>query len=172
VHDRVLGFGHAGVRAAFCQAWDRNLYRAVAVRQPGWYGDWDTTGGPAYARTNEREYFAELSTCWLGCSNSSFPFTLAELERVDPAGFAFVRGVWQEREYVVVNDLPHAVAVLRAGEGDRFAHLFNLDAGERRLLATWPNTRLGYRQMVDDVVQRCGGPNGGEWHVRPATTGR
>jgi hypothetical protein len=166
VQDRVLGYDNPRLNAAFRQAKDRALYDSVSWRHMGTDGKWATTNGAAYAGTNAIEYFAELSASYLGQKASTFPFDQEELKSRDPAGYEYVQDFWREEEHVVVNDLPHAVSVLRAGEGDKFTPLFILDAGERRLFTTWPNTKLTFRRTADARCQPCEGPANGEWRVR------
>lgn len=83
-HFRVLGADHPGIAAAYKQAKDRRLYEKVlrAGRTER-----------AYALTNAGEYFAELSEAYFG-RNDFYPFTRAELEKHDPAGFALMRETW------------------------------------------------------------------------------
>lgn len=47
----------------------------------------------AYALTNAREYFAELSEAYFG-RNDMAPFTREELRALDPGGFALVDRLW------------------------------------------------------------------------------
>lgn len=47
----------------------------------------------AYALNNHIEYFAEVSEAYFG-RNDYFPFTRADLERVDPGAVRLVRAVW------------------------------------------------------------------------------
>jgi hypothetical protein len=54
------------------------------------------TGGEkrrAYALTNPKEYFAELSEAYFG-RNDFFPYTREELREYDPAGYALVERLW------------------------------------------------------------------------------
>jgi hypothetical protein len=89
VHDRLLGWDHPDVRAAYQQAVDRRLYDDVTDR----YG----RRCKAYARTNEMEYFAEISCAYLDLCNY-FPFNYSQLQSYDPAGFAVVERVWRQPE--------------------------------------------------------------------------
>jgi hypothetical protein len=84
-HHLVLGDDHAGIEAAYRQAVDRKLYDSVDY----------VNGGKqkAYALTNSREYFAELSEAYFG-KNDFFPFTRAELEKHDPVGYRFMLRTW------------------------------------------------------------------------------
>ena len=49
----------------------------------------------AYAHTNEREYFAELTEAYFGW-NSYFPFTKEELESYDPEGYNLIENSWEQ----------------------------------------------------------------------------
>lgn len=83
-----LGFDRADVIAAHAAARDAGLYRAVPyVLAP------EGEGRDAYAITNHKEYFAELSEALFG-RNDYFPLTRDELRAYDPAGFALVTRLW------------------------------------------------------------------------------
>ena len=47
----------------------------------------------AYAMTNEKEYFAELTEAYFG-RNDYYPFTRDELEAFDPKGFELMQAAW------------------------------------------------------------------------------
>ncbi|MBX3425688.1 MAG: hypothetical protein KF688_08420 [Pirellulales bacterium] len=85
-HFRVLGEDHAEIAAAYRNAMDRGLYDRVPY----------VAGGTqkAYATTNDKEYFAELSEAYYG-KNDFFPFVRRELEKHDPQGFAAIRATWE-----------------------------------------------------------------------------
>lgn len=73
-------------RAAYQNAQRTGLYRDIKSK----------TGYPiakAYALTNEREYFAELSKTYL-YKSSTFPFTRQELEQYDPVGYQLMREIY------------------------------------------------------------------------------
>jgi hypothetical protein len=89
VHDRLLGWHRPDVKAAYQQAVDRKLYDEVNDR----YG----RRGKAYARTNEMEYFAELSCAYLDTC-VWFPFTFDDLKHHDPVGFKLMERVWKHPE--------------------------------------------------------------------------
>jgi hypothetical protein len=89
VHDRLLGWHRPDVKAAFQQAVDRNLYDQVNDR----FGH----RGKAYARTNEMEYFAELSCAYLDTC-VYYPFTYEDLKHHDPVGFKLMERVWKHPE--------------------------------------------------------------------------
>jgi hypothetical protein len=86
-HFTVLGERHAGLHAAYKQAMERKLYDSVEFVHGG--------KRKAYATTNAAEYFAELSEAYFG-KNDFYPFTRAELEKHDAAGFGMIKKVWFE----------------------------------------------------------------------------
>ncbi len=84
-HHRVLGEGHEGIEAAYKQAVERKSYESV-----------DHVNGQkqkAYALTNAKEYYAELSEAYFG-RNDFEPFTRADLETQDPVGFRLMEKTW------------------------------------------------------------------------------
>lgn len=87
-HFLVLGYAHEGVADAHRRAMGAGLYRSVEHA--------DGRSRPAYAETNEKEYFAELTEAYFG-KNDFFPFTRAELERHDPDGYRLMQATWEER---------------------------------------------------------------------------
>lgn len=74
-HDRVLGFEHAGIRAAYAAAVEAKTYDSV-LHIHG-------SKKRHYALTDPKEYFAEASEAWFG-TNDFYPFVRAELKEVDP----------------------------------------------------------------------------------------
>jgi hypothetical protein len=84
-HHLVLGAGHAGIEAAYKQAVDRKLYESVDSVQGG--------KKKAYALTNAKEYYAELSEAYFG-KNDFYPFTYQELKKHDPVGFQLMESTW------------------------------------------------------------------------------
>ena len=49
----------------------------------------------AYALTNEKEYFAELTEAYYGF-NDFYPFNREQLQAFDPAGYLLVEQAWGE----------------------------------------------------------------------------
>jgi len=86
VHHRLLGWDNPELEAIYQQAMDRKLYDKVNDRFGG--------RGPAYARTNAAEYFAEVSCAYLDSCNY-FPFNHEQLRGHDPSAFKFVERVWK-----------------------------------------------------------------------------
>lgn len=84
-HNRVLGFDDPAVLQAFKQADNSGKYQQVK-RNNG-----ETVR--AYALTNHKEYFAEITEAYLG-ENDFFPFNRDELKAYDPAGFKLMQKVW------------------------------------------------------------------------------
>lgn len=88
-HHRVLGYGHAGIRAAFAQAEAGGRYDRVERKD----AEGRTQMDRAYALTNAREYFAETTEAFFG-RNDFFPYTRADLEAHDPAMCKLLAEVW------------------------------------------------------------------------------
>jgi Mlc titration factor MtfA (ptsG expression regulator) len=84
-HHRRLGFDYAPVLAAYQAAMAARLYEEVATA----HGEVTQ----AYATTNEREYFAELSEAWFHL-NDYFPFTRSALRDHDPQGSSAIEQGW------------------------------------------------------------------------------
>lgn len=84
-HDRVLGFDHARIRAAYDGAVKEGKYDAVLF--------WDGRTVRHYGLTNHREYFAEGTEAYYG-TNDFYPFVRAELRLHDPALFDALESVW------------------------------------------------------------------------------
>jgi hypothetical protein len=88
-HHQVLGFNHAGVLACYQHAVDAKLYGAVP--------HYDGKTVRAYALTNEREYFAELTEAYFG-TNDFYPFVRAEVKEYDPKMYECLTQVWGVRK--------------------------------------------------------------------------
>ncbi|WP_395731100.1 hypothetical protein [Prosthecobacter sp.] len=88
-HDRVLGYDHPEIEAAFQHARAAGKYDKVE-RQ-------DSEGrkrlAKAYAMTNAREYFAECSEAFF-THNDFYPFTKEQLKQHDPEMFALLAKLW------------------------------------------------------------------------------
>ncbi|WP_165233884.1 zinc-dependent peptidase [Aquisphaera insulae] len=86
---RVLDARDPRVSAAFRHAMEKKLYDSVE------YGP----GGKkrAYAATNEREYFAELTEAYFS-RNDFYPFRHDELKAHDPEGYSALEAVWGKPE--------------------------------------------------------------------------
>lgn len=89
-HDKVLKWEQPAIVAAYEHAKAAKLYDRVEC----WHG----TGTPktfqrAYAMTDHKEYFAELTESFF-VRNDFFPFNRAELEKHDPEAFAVLKMVW------------------------------------------------------------------------------
>jgi hypothetical protein len=84
-HHLVLGFEHAGVRACFKRAVASKSYESVL----------HISGRKrrAYALTNAKEYFAELTEAYFG-TNDFYPFVRAELKQHDPKMFELLGKLW------------------------------------------------------------------------------
>lgn len=89
-HHRVLGFSHVPIIQTYNNAMQNDLYDWVLYHA----GNGNYTYQEAYAATNEKEYFAELTEAYLG-ENDYFPFIREELELHDPIGYNLVRSIWE-----------------------------------------------------------------------------
>lgn len=87
-HDQVLGFNQAEIMAAFERARDSGSYDKVE-RTDGV----NFSTGKAYAMSNHKEYFAELTEAFFG-RNDFFPFDRAELTAHDPKGLEVIARAW------------------------------------------------------------------------------
>jgi hypothetical protein len=85
VHHVVVGFHNGVVLFAYKQAMDRRLYDQVQTENGGLER--------AYAATNAREYFAELTCAYLDRCYY-FPFTRQDLREHDPTGYRLMEKVW------------------------------------------------------------------------------
>ena len=85
-HFLVLGGGYAPIATAYRHAKESGLYDSVEY----------VLGGKkrAYALTDDKEFFAELSESYFG-KNDFFPFTRDELKNYDPESYAVVDAAWQ-----------------------------------------------------------------------------
>jgi hypothetical protein len=88
-HHQVLGFDHAGVLACYQHAVEAKLYGAVP--------HYDGKTVRAYALTNEKEYFAELTEAYFG-TNDFYPFVRAEVKEYDPKMYECLTQVWGVRK--------------------------------------------------------------------------
>jgi hypothetical protein len=89
-HDRVLGFGHAEIKAAYDRAKAGGTYDAVER----WHGNGQpNTTERAYAMTSPQEYFAESTEAFF-VRNDFFPFTREELVKHDPEMEKLLARLW------------------------------------------------------------------------------
>jgi len=85
-HDRVLGFGHAGLLEAYREAKKGGGYESV-LRAGG-------SRERHYAITDPQEYFAEGTEAFFG-TNDFYPFVRPELRVHDPKLFRVLEEVWK-----------------------------------------------------------------------------
>jgi hypothetical protein len=84
-HDQVLGFDHPEILKAYNRAEKAGIYERVLLYR----------GGKTrhYARTNHKEFFAEMTESYLGV-NDFYPFVRGELKEHDPETFALMAKIW------------------------------------------------------------------------------
>ncbi|MFL5243575.1 MAG: hypothetical protein ACJ8FY_15830 [Gemmataceae bacterium] len=89
VHHQLFTYDDPLVKAAYKAAMERGLYQSVK----------SITGKTtrAYAASNYKEYFAELSCAYLD-KGTYFPFTREELKDYDPTGYKLMEVVWSKAE--------------------------------------------------------------------------
>jgi hypothetical protein len=85
IHHVMLGYDNRQVTFAYNQAMERRLYDNVLTDDGG--------RARAYAATNAREYFAELTCAYLDRCHY-FPFTREDLKDHDPTGYRLMESVW------------------------------------------------------------------------------
>jgi hypothetical protein len=81
----VIGEDHPAAQKAYRKAMDGGLFESVAHVHGG--------KRKAYAATNYKEYFAELTEAYFG-KNDFFPFNRADLKKYDPTGYQLMQEVW------------------------------------------------------------------------------
>jgi hypothetical protein len=87
-HHRVLGGdSHKGIQAAYKNAMDKRLYEKVKRR--------NSKDQKAYATTDAREYFCEITEAWFGY-NDFYPFDEKDLLKHDPVGAKLMKDIWGE----------------------------------------------------------------------------
>ena len=84
-HDQVLGFDDKEILQAYQKSEDEGLYKRVLL--------FNGKKSAHYARTNHKEFFAEMTEAYLGV-NDFFPFVRAELLEHDPDTFALMEKIW------------------------------------------------------------------------------
>ncbi|MBG80051.1 MAG: hypothetical protein CMJ39_04980 [Phycisphaerae bacterium] len=84
-HDKVYGYEHPGIKAAWQNKVDQGDYERVL----------HISGGTRkhYGLTNQMEYFAETTEAYFGC-NDFHPFVKGELLKVDPKGVELIQSTW------------------------------------------------------------------------------
>ena len=84
-HDQILSFDDPTILDAFKNAKSEGLYDSV-LHMSG-------NEKLAYAMTDHKEYFAELTEAYFG-TNDFYPFVRPELLKHDPVGYEMIETVW------------------------------------------------------------------------------
>jgi hypothetical protein len=88
-HDRVLGFDEPRILAAYERFRDREEFQSVL----------HVSGAKRehYGRTNQMEFFAELTESYFG-TNDFYPFVRGELMETDPETHRLLEEVWGDKK--------------------------------------------------------------------------
>lgn len=84
-HHQVVGYSDADIADAYAQALASGRYESVAYAGGG--------TAEAYATTDDREYFAELSEAWFW-ENDFYPFVREDVIEFDPLGAEVIEASW------------------------------------------------------------------------------
>ena len=84
-HDQILSFDNKEIIKVYQASEKKGLYERVLL----------FTGRKVrhYARTNHKEFFAEMTESYLGV-NDFYPFVRAELKEHDPITYALMQKIW------------------------------------------------------------------------------
>jgi hypothetical protein len=163
-HHQVLGYEHAGLKAAYARARASKSYDCVEV-----------VNGPelpslferAYAMTDVPEYFAESSEAFFG-RNETYPFTREDLGKHDPGMLALLHQVWQVP--TTTPPPPPTTATLPVSsdfDARCYYRLTNLWQGEGMSLDILND---GKDNNVP-ILNRTGGYTGQMWKLTPEADG-
>jgi len=106
-HDKMVehGFDNALIKKCYREAMAEGLYDNTEVRNGGCCSEQEQRAKheiePAYACTDPEEYFAELSTAFLGGLdpnqeyNKWQPFNRAQLRKFDPRAYEMLKIIWK-----------------------------------------------------------------------------
>jgi dipeptidyl-peptidase-4 len=85
-HDQFVGgFDNAELKACYQHALAEKLYDSVLRI--------NNRTEPAYAKTNQMEYFAEQTEAYFG-TNDFYPYVRCELEQHDPQMYGLLGKLW------------------------------------------------------------------------------
>ena len=84
-HDQILSFNNKEIINAYQRSEKEGLYEKVLLFRGGKTSH--------YARTNHKEFFAEMTESYVGV-NDFYPFVRAELQEHDPKTYALMEKIW------------------------------------------------------------------------------
>lgn len=84
-HDQILSFDNKEIIKVYEASEKKGLYERVLL--------FSGRKVRHYARTNHKEFFAEMTESYLGV-NDFYPFVRAELKEHDPETYALMRKIW------------------------------------------------------------------------------
>ncbi|SRX75648.1 T9SS type A sorting domain-containing protein [Aequorivita antarctica] len=106
-HHRVLGFSYAPITQAYNNAMQNGLYDSVLYHA----GNGVYYYREAYAATNEKEYFGELTEAYLG-ENDFYPFIREDLEVHDPIAYDLLVSIWEFEDIMGVENYDYTDVAL------------------------------------------------------------
>jgi dipeptidyl-peptidase-4 len=173
IHDRVLGYDEPSVKTAYQRAMDGKLYDTVQTVAWDEHGHARVERGPAYARTNDLEYFAELSVAYFNQGNWHYPKTRDDLADHDPGGYVLMDSFWRPESFRIVNDFPWPMSVDRVAKTGRRYRALDLMPGKEKAFDGWEGMSVIATDLLDGKEYRVEMPskNARLWRVSPATTG-
>lgn len=127
-HHQVLGFNHPDIIDAYESAIQSGKYDKVAYSS----GFNSNAKKKAYATTNAKEYFAELTEAYFG-TNDFYPFNRNDLKLHDPMGYSVVEKIWRGATPAIVD---HGMPVSEETifDENRFYRLSNQSIGASKSL--------------------------------------
>jgi hypothetical protein len=167
MEDRLLGRHHGRAQTAFRLAKERKLYDSVSCRIRADGGKITTATAPAYANTNEMEYFAEISTAYLGLPTGYYPFSRDELRLHDRDGYELMDEFWKSVPSSAVNAFSFPITVDRVAQTGRRFRLCDLMPGKDKAFDAWPGMSLIATDMLDGKEYQFKSATDGKWRLGP-----
>ena len=140
--DLVLGNNNEIVVNAYRHALFLRLYDRIETRQFAEGKRTVISAGPAYARTNAQEYFAELSVAFLAQNSLFYPHTKSELRTHDVMGYRMAELAWTSMRFAIRSQFENDIEVFAVGASGKRIFLFDLSPNEQREFEGWKGIKL------------------------------
>jgi hypothetical protein len=140
------------------------------VFKPIDFGNFEKSLGPAYAKANAYEYFAELTTAYLGRNRLFFPLNRDELRAGDEVGYELMKDTWSIVDYKIFNGFNRDIDLYWCDSAKKkLGHIRNLKANLAFSFGGWANMRLlvvvsGGNKVYGFDSRTNGGAN---WNLSP-----